>query len=276
MWSVTTLTIGSSSHSDTPAAFVPASLTAGRSCTYAQLRTRSGHFASALIRCGVAPGDRVAVQVEKSVDAVLLYIACLRIRAVFVPINVLSAHPEVDHYLRDSQPCLAVVRPSDRASLEPLARAAGVPHLETLGAEGEGTLAELAARCVEYDPGQASQPPSTQLSQQNDLAAIIYTSGTTGRSKGAMLTRGNLALERHGVGASVALQRDDVVLHVLPLFHVHGLFVAVNTVLASTASLMLLPKFAARRVVTAPAAGFGVHGGADSLHAPAAGAGARS
>src|SRR3984885_4377035 len=120
---------------------------AGRDLTYGALHSLSGGFASALMRLGVAPGDRVAVQAEKSVEAVLLYIACLRLGAVFVPINTANTPNEVDYFLRDSQPRLAVVRPADRALLAPLAAQACVQHVETLGADGDGSLPELAALC---------------------------------------------------------------------------------------------------------------------------------
>src|ERR1700682_3862175 len=115
----------------------------GRELTYASLREQSGRFAAALIRRGVAPGDRVAVQVDKSVDAVLLYLACLRMGAVFVPINTANTPDEVGYFLTASRPRVAVIRPADRAVLEPHAAHAGVHHVETLGAEGEGSLLAL-------------------------------------------------------------------------------------------------------------------------------------
>src|ERR1700682_5563179 len=111
----------------------------GRELTYASLREQSGRFAAALIRRGVVPGDRVAVQVDKSVDAVLLYIACLRMGAVFVPINTANTPNEVEYVLRDSQARIAVIRPTDCGLLEPQATRAGVA-LESLGTDGEGSL----------------------------------------------------------------------------------------------------------------------------------------
>ena len=115
---------------------------AGRAVSYASLRRHSGRFAAALMRRGVATGDRVAVQVDKSVDSVLLYIACLRMGAVFVPINVALTANEVDHVFRDCEPRIAVVRPADVEMLEPLAARAGVT-LESLGTDGEGSLYSL-------------------------------------------------------------------------------------------------------------------------------------
>lgn len=207
----------------------------GGELTYASLHQRSGRVAAALMRRGVAPGDRVAAQVDKSTDAVVLYVTCLRMGAVFVPINVANTPNEVDYFWRDSEPKIAVIRPADRAILEPIAGKAGI-HLETLGAEEEGTLPELVRRCGEA-PKLAPGIPA------NSLAAVVYTSGTTGRSKGAMLTRGNLASNAAELVESWRFSNRDVLLHSLPLFHIHGLFAAINTVLASASSLLLLPKF---------------------------------
>jgi malonyl-CoA/methylmalonyl-CoA synthetase len=207
----------------------------GRACSYHALIEESARFAAALARCGVVPGDRIAVQVEKSVEAVLLYIACLTSGVVFVPINTANTAHEVEHFLRDSQPRLVVLDPSKQAGIEPIARELGVAHLETLDARGEGSLRHqvrnvtVGARPVSrFDPGA--------------LASIIYTSGTTGRSKGAMLTRANLSSNAAVLARTWRFSSDDVLQHVLPLFHIHGLFVAINTVLASASSLLLMSK----------------------------------
>ncbi|MDB6083243.1 MAG: malonyl-CoA synthase, partial [Gammaproteobacteria bacterium] len=214
----------------------------GRELSYGALREETDRIASALAARGVMPGDRVAVQVDKSVDAVLLYVTCLTMGVVFVPINVANTANEVDYFLRDSQPRLAVIRPADRSALEPLVDQARVQHLETLGTEGEGTLPELVSRC-------AVKPRSPRTAGANALAAIVYTSGTTGRAKGAMLTRGNLASNAAALAEAWRFTRADVLLHTLPLFHVHGLFAAINTVLASGSSLLLMAKFDAPSVM---------------------------
>src|SRR5882724_10149179 len=150
---------------------------AGRELSYASLRDQSGRFAAALMRRGVVPGDRIAVQVDKSVEAVLLYVACLRMGAVFVPINPANTPNEVDYFLRDSNPRVAVIRPADYAQLEPHAVRAGITHIETLGDQGEGSLLALVRQCAE-DPGMPRRHGA------DALAAIVYTSGTTGRAKG--------------------------------------------------------------------------------------------
>jgi malonyl-CoA/methylmalonyl-CoA synthetase len=208
----------------------------GRALSYSALRDQSGRFAAALMRRGVAPGDRVAVQVDKSVEAVLLYLACLRMGAVFVPINTANTPNEVGYFLRDAQPRVAVICPAERALLEPHAANAGVHHVETLGVQGEGSLLALVGESDE-DPQLPRSPGA------NALAAIVYTSGTTGRSKGAMLSRANLASNAAALAEAWRFTRRDVLLHALPLFHVHGLFAAINTVLASGSSIMLLSKF---------------------------------
>src|SRR5579862_5999949 len=145
---------GAPSESD-PSAWIESAATAhpqriflrtpdGTHLSYAGLRTETARYAAALISLGVRRGDRVAVQVEKSAEAVLLYLACLRMGAVFVPINVVNSLPEVEYFLRDSQPHLVVVRPEAHEELAPLARRAGVAEVATLGRHGDGTLAERA------------------------------------------------------------------------------------------------------------------------------------
>jgi len=209
---------------------------AGRQLSYEALREQSARLASALMRRGVARGDRVAVRVEKSLEAVVLYVACLRMGAVFVPINVASSPHEVDYLLRDSSPRIAIVPPGERAVLAPLADRAGIQCVETLGADGEGSLSELTRLC---DPERKSMGPYDAGSP----AAIVYTSGTTGQSKGAILTRANLASNATLLAEAWRFTGQDVLLHTLPLFHIHGLFAAINTVLASASGILLLPKF---------------------------------
>jgi malonyl-CoA/methylmalonyl-CoA synthetase len=208
----------------------------GRNFSYAALREQSGRMACALMQRGVQSGDRVAVQVDKSPEAVFLYIACLRMGAVFVPINVANTANEVEYYLRDSQPRAVVVRPQDRMLIEPLAGRANVACVETLGTDGSGSLALLAAE-------SGADFAGLRKLDSGSTAAIIYTSGTTGRPKGAMLTRGNLASNATVLAEAWRFCDSDVLLHTLPLFHIHGLFVAINTVLASHSSLLLVSKF---------------------------------
>ena len=214
---------------------------AGREVTYAQALASCGRLAAALAACGVGPGDRVAVRIEKSVDAVLLYLACLRLGAVFVPGNPAGTAPEFEHVLRDSQPRLAVVAPQEEPLLRTVLEGAGVSRWETLGTRAEGSLPGLAAQCTAAPAVTAHAPDA--------VAAIVYTSGTTGRPKGAMLTRANLASNATVLAQEWRFSGEDRLLHVLPLFHVHGLFVAINTVLAAGAGMLLMPKFEAAAVI---------------------------
>src|ERR1700733_9384552 len=130
----------------------------GRELSYAALRELSGRMAGALSSLGVRSGDRVAVQVEKSIEAVLLYIACLRMGAVFVPINVANTANEVEYFLRDSRPTVAVVRPQDRAAIEAVARAAGAASLETMGLDSDGSLCDLASRSGDFEAPATMDP----------------------------------------------------------------------------------------------------------------------
>jgi malonyl-CoA/methylmalonyl-CoA synthetase len=210
--------------------------------SYAALEQRSADYAVALASLGAGPGERVALQVEKSPEAVLVYIACLRLGAVLVPLNTAYTAAEVGYFLADAAPCLAIVSPAARERLQPVAQAAGVARLATLGSANDGTLAELAGAARGHALPASARGPG-------DLAALVYTSGTTGRSKGAMLTRENLATNASVLAAEWRFTEEDVLLHALPLFHVHGLFVAINTVLAAGAALRLLPRFDAGQVI---------------------------
>jgi malonyl-CoA/methylmalonyl-CoA synthetase len=187
------------------------------------------------------------VQVDKSPEALLLYLATLRAGLVYVPLNTAYQRAELEYFLGDAQPAVVVCTPQRHAEIAPIAQAAGVAHVMTLGDARNGTLLEAATPFPDaFRTAQAAR---------DDVAAILYTSGTTGRSKGAMLTHGNLASnaltldeywgfkeEREGGG-------HDVLLHALPLFHVHGLFVASHAALIGGCSMLFLPKFDVRQVL---------------------------
>jgi malonyl-CoA/methylmalonyl-CoA synthetase len=214
----------------------------GRRLSYRDLDRETRRLAATLSALGVAAGDRVALQADKSAEALLLYVACLRLGAVLLPLNTAYTARELGYFLSDARPRLVVVRPADRATLEPLAHEAGCEHIETLGAGGDGSLAALARAASAEFALPTGLPASA-------LAALLYTSGTTGRSKGAMLTRGNLASNAAALADCWRFTAHDVLLHALPLFHVHGLFISLNTVLAAGASLLLLDRFDAAEVL---------------------------
>jgi len=215
---------------------------AHRRMNYGELLSLSASWAAALRARGVEAGDRVAVQVDKSLEAIVLYAACLRIGAVYLPINTANTAHEVDYYLRDAEPRIAIVRPADSPALAGIAAAAGVTDLYTLGPGGEGSLAELARQFSGSIEARPALPAGA-------LAAILYTSGTTGRPKGALLSRGNLGTNAVTLADLWRFSPDDVLLHALPLFHVHGLFVGVNIALASQSSLLLQSGFDAARAL---------------------------
>jgi malonyl-CoA/methylmalonyl-CoA synthetase len=212
----------------------------GRTLTYADLDRRTARSAAALAAAGVKPGDRVAAQVEKSPEALFLYLGTVRAGAVFLPLNTAYTPAEVKYFLADAEPALFVARPEAASMLAPLA-ANHHARFETLDADGGGTLATL----VETEPHGSADVPRGP----DDLAAILYTSGTTGRSKGAMLTHGNLRSNAEALVETWRFTRDDVLIHALPIFHVHGLFVATNVALAARARTIFLPRFEPREVL---------------------------
>jgi len=212
----------------------------GRRWTYGEMIMLSGRLAGALQDLGVRPGDRVAVQVEKSPEALMLYLACLRAGAVYLPLNTAYTLAELDYFIGDAQPRLVVVDPKSRAGVDEIATAHG-GSVETLDATGGGSLLQRADNAP-TDFADAARGP-------DDLAAILYTSGTTGRSKGAMLTHGNLSSNALTLRDHWRFTSADRLIHALPIFHTHGLFVATNVTLMSGASMVLLPKFDAGEVL---------------------------
>src|SRR5690606_4682735 len=209
--------------------------TDGRIYTYGDVETLSARFANVLRSRGVVIGDRVAVQVEKSPEAIILYLACLRAGAAFLPLNPGYTTAEIEYFVDDATPHIFVCDPQKRKDLAPICESLNVAHLLTLDANGKGTLTEFAAKAeTDYE---------TAAVEATDLAAILYTSGTTGRSKGAMLTHANLASNARTLVEYWQFTESDVLLHALPIFHTHGLFVATNVVLTAGASMIFLPKF---------------------------------
>ena len=211
--------------------------------TYADLESMSALYAGMLLELGVEPGDRVAVQVEKSPEAIILYLATLRAGGAFLPLNTAYTGAEMEYFLADSEPRVVVCRPDDEETIAPLAEAAGCAHTLTLDADGGGSFSERASGAHAIE--------GTVPREQNDLAVILYTSGTTGRSKGAMLTVENLWSNANTLCEAWGFTSDDVLLHALPIFHAHGLFVATNCVLVSGARMLFIPKFDAGEVMRA-------------------------
>jgi malonyl-CoA/methylmalonyl-CoA synthetase len=203
--------------------------------SYADVVAMSGRLANALVGFGLCPGDRVAVQVDKSAESLLLYLATVRAGCIYLPLNTAYPVGEVRYFLTDAAPRLFICRPADLEAMRQLASEVGVPQVETLGALGDGTLASFLS--------EGSEEFTDVARDVDDLAAILYTSGTTGRSKGAMLSHGNLFSNSQTLREVWRFTRDDRLLHALPIFHTHGLFVATNVTLSAGGSMILLPSF---------------------------------
>jgi malonyl-CoA/methylmalonyl-CoA synthetase len=215
----------------------------GSATTYGEFFANAERMAAALVGAGVKPGGRVAVQAPKTVAMLELYIGCVLSGAVFLPLNTAYTPAEVGYFLGDAEPALFVCDPAHLAALSRVAKASGVPVILTLGAGETGSLVE--ARDAEGPGFQAfARAP-------DDLAAILYTSGTTGRSKGAMLSHRALASNSETLKQYWRFTTDDVLIHALPIFHTHGLFVASNVTMMAGASAIFLPAFRAEKVLAA-------------------------
>jgi malonyl-CoA/methylmalonyl-CoA synthetase len=204
---------------------------------FTDVDTLAARNAAALRGCGVRPNDRVLVQAEKSRNLLALYLGCLRAGAVFVPLNTAYTDAELDYFIADAEPTLIICAPGRAEGVA--ARTAATARVFTLDASGVGSWADQVARTEPALPWLSEIEPRTA----EDLAAIVYTSGTTGRSKGAMISHGNLAANAAALISVWQLREDDVLLHALPTYHVHGLFVALHSALLAGAAVILLPRF---------------------------------
>jgi malonyl-CoA/methylmalonyl-CoA synthetase len=212
----------------------------GRRISYGDLIADSGRIANVLVAKGVKIGDRVAAQTEKSVPALVLYLATVRAGAIYLPLNTAYTLNELEYFLTDAEPSLVVCDPAKAEGIGAIAAKVGA-RVETLGADGRGSLTDAAAG--------ADADFSTATRADDDLAAILYTSGTTGRSKGAMLSHDNLASNSFSLVDYWRFTEQDVLIHALPIYHTHGLFVASNVTLFARASMIFLPKFDPEQVI---------------------------
>ena len=185
----------------------------------------------------VGVGDRVAVQVGKSVEGLALFLACVRLGAIFLPLNTAYTATEVDYFVRDAEPALIICEPAKASVLTGMAKT-----VLTLDDQGGGSLAEALH----------SQPSAFADAKTgwDDGAALLYTSGTTGKSKGALLTHGNLASNAVTLVEAWGFGPKDVLIHALPIYHTHGLFTATNTVLLSGGNLLFRRKFDVNEVIS--------------------------
>jgi malonyl-CoA/methylmalonyl-CoA synthetase len=207
----------------------------GERFSYADVENEAARYANFLISLGLKTGDRVAVQVEKSPQAVFLYLACLRAGLCYLPLNNAYQQGEIRYFLGDAEPAVAICSPQNFRWFAKLCEETHVPHLFTLDENGAGSFADASK--------QSATEFSSVSSKTDDLAVIIYTSGTTGRSKGAMVTHGNLTSNAKVLCDAWQITASDTLIHALPIFHIHGLFVALNTILLSGGKLIFQRKF---------------------------------
>ncbi|MEK6204151.1 MAG: AMP-binding protein, partial [Amylibacter sp.] len=214
--------------------------TDGKITTHSGFVAMAARLANALTNLGLAKGDRVAVQIEKSVESICVYAACVQAGLVFLPLNTAYTANEVSYFIEDSGAKVFICDSNQENALEPIAHNAGA-KLETLNEDGSGSL-------VEFSKMQANTFQTVETSG-DDLAAFLYTSGTTGKSKGAMLTQNNLLSNAITLADYWQFTDKDILLHALPIFHTHGLFVAINVALVSGASMIMMPKFDVKTVL---------------------------
>ena len=201
-------------------------------------------YAKALIRQGVKPNDRVAVQADKSIEVLQLYVGTVLAGGVFLPLNTAYTTAEVSYFIEDAAPTVFVCGSETYDAFALVAKKLGVTAVESLNADGAGSLTDLANTFTD-EPFQAVPR------EADDLVAFLYTSGTTGRSKGAMLTHKNLWSNANTLKDYWSFSTKDVLIHALPIFHTHGLFVAINTTLASGSSLIFMPSFNTDQIMSA-------------------------
>src|ERR1700750_2433699 len=206
----------------------------GHHISYGDLIARAGQIANVLVDRGVKPGDRVAAQTEKSVTGLVLYLATVRAGAVYLPLNTAYTLNELEYFITDAEPSLVVCDPTKAEGITAIAAKIGAGVM-TLGADGKGSLTDAADK---------ARPEFTTIARANDdPAAILYPSGPTGRPKGAMLTHDNLASNSFSLVDYWRFTDKDVLIHALPIYHTHGLFVASNVTLFARAWMIFLPKF---------------------------------
>ncbi len=209
--------------------------------SWRDLERATAMLANLLVSLELPAGSRIAVQVEKSVEAVLLYLATLRAGFVFLPLNTAYQSAEIEYFIGNAEPAVVVCSSRSFGWVSKLAFQAGTRHVFTLDDNRSGTLLERAAHCSDrHTPVER---------QADDLAAILYTSGTTGRSKGAMLTHGNLLSNALVLKDYWGWKPGDVLIHALPIFHVHGLFVALHGALLNGSKMIWMAKFDPKKVI---------------------------
>ena len=209
--------------------------------SWRDLEHGSAMMANLLQSLGLPEGARIAVQVEKSVEAMVLYLATLRAGYVFLPLNTAYQRLEIEYFIGDAEPAVVVCSSANFGWISKIAFKAGTQNVFTLDDDRTGSLLARAAHCSDQHEVAAKQP--------DDMAAILYTSGTTGRSKGAMLSHGNLLSNARVLQDYWGWKQGDVLIHALPIFHVHGLFVAIHGALINGSKMIWLAKFDPKKII---------------------------
>ena len=206
----------------------------GQTITYRNFLAKSGRIANTLVELGLEPGDCVAIQVEKSPEMLNIYAACAQAGLVFLPLNPSYTVDELKYFIENSEARLIICDEKNKDDLTTIAQELDV-IIETLNSNSTGSIIDKAA--------SSPEDFETVARSKDDLAALLYTSGTTGKSKGAMLTQTNLLSNGNALMTEWQFTSNDILLHALPLFHTHGLFVATNVMLSAGGSMIFLPKF---------------------------------
>ena len=223
---------------------------AGDTWAYAQLEDTTARYAGFIRALGVVPGDRVCVQVEKSPEALCLYLACLQSGAVYLPLNSAYQEGEVDYFLGDATPKVVVHQSKSDAWMNALCAKHDITHRFTIAGDNSDKVQQISGS---WHESALKAAPMLEVVHRDfdDLAAILYTSGTTGRSKGAMITHKNLSSNALTLHAYWGFKPGDILLHALPIFHVHGLFVACHTALLNGSKMIFHAKFDALATIDA-------------------------
>ena len=213
----------------------------GRQVSYLELNDASARIANYLLELGASPGERVTVQVEKSVESIFLYLACLRSGLVYHPLNTAYKSSELSFFIENAEPTIVICSTEAVDTYRSIVSKEGIKAFLTLDSDGSGTLMQEAARF--------SSNCETRQSKGSETAALLYSSGTTGQPKGIVLSHDNLLKNGETLVNTWAFSSSDQLLHMLPIYHVHGLFVGLNTILLSGASMVWCEGFNAEEAI---------------------------
>jgi len=215
----------------------------GRRVSYGEAHEASGRVANCLLGLGAVSGDRITVQVDKSVENLFLYLGCLRAGLVYHPLNTAYKASELGYFLGNAEPAIVICSSESLSTMESVLPAGGVIALLTLEADGSGTLMQQAKA--------ADSKAEAALCEGTDMAALLYSSGTTGQPKGIMLSHDNLRRNAETLVEAWGFTGSDCLLHMLPIYHVHGLFVGLGCVLMSGASMVWHSGYSDKAAITA-------------------------